>query len=129
MTLKRDEVSDDEVKMIARLCHEINRAYCTANGDHSQQDWLNAPDWQKESAIKGVEFIIDNPEAGPSASHDSWLKEKELTGWKYGPIKDVEKKEHPCFVPYNELPLMQQVKDYLFRAQVITCLQILEEDN
>ncbi|MCE2579581.1 hypothetical protein LDL36_13980 [Komagataeibacter sp. FNDCR1] len=103
---------------IAKICHEVNRAYCAALGDHSQPAWNDAPEWQRSSAIKGVEFTIANPDAPPSASHDSWLKEKRETGWKYGPVKDPERKEHPCFVPYDALPLEQKVKDYLFQAVV-----------
>lgn len=103
---------------IARVAHEINRAYCQALGDFSQQKWEDAPDWQKNSAINGVRFHIENPDAGPSHSHDEWLKEKTATGWKYGPVKDQEKKEHPCFVAYHMLPVEQKAKDYLFRAVV-----------
>jgi len=46
------------------------------------------------------------------------LKVKEADGWKYGPVKDAEKKEHPCFRPYNLLPRDQKAKDYIFRAIV-----------
>lgn len=103
---------------IARVCHEVNRGYCAALGDTSQVPWEEAPDWQRQSAIKGVEFNLANPDAPPSHSHDSWLAEKRATGWKYGPVKDAEKKEHPCFVPYEELPAEQKAKDYLFKATV-----------
>jgi len=87
------------VESIAKVCHEANRAYCQSIGDMSQPAWEDAPEWQRASAIKGVEFARDNPSAPPSASHDSWLEEKRATGWKFGPVKDPEKKEHPCFVP------------------------------
>jgi hypothetical protein len=103
---------------IARVAHEINRAYCEAIGDNSQPTWENAPDWQKQSAENGVHFHVHNPNAGPDHSHNEWLREKEATGWKYGPVKDAAKKEHPCFVPYNQLPVEQKAKDYLFRAVV-----------
>lgn len=67
-----------------------------------------------------MEFHIANLSAGikpkPSASHDSWLAEKRDGGWKFGPVKDAEKKEHPCFVSYEELPLDQRLKDYIFAA-------------
>ena len=46
------------------------------------------------------------------------LFEEQLEGWKYGPVKDAQKKEHPCFLPYAELPPEQKAKDYLFRAVV-----------
>lgn len=103
---------------IARVAHEINRAYCDSIGDHTQVVWENAPDWQKQSAIKGVEFIIGNPDAVPGDSHKSWLKEKEETGWKYGAYKDPDAKLHPCIVPFEELPKEQQIKDHLFVATV-----------
>lgn len=108
------------IAVAAELCHEANRAYCKAIGDDSQPCWGDAPDWQRASAIKGVEFHIANPDAGPSHSHDSWLEQKRAEGWKYGPVKDAEKKEHPCFVPYDELPPEQKAKDYIFGAIVKT---------
>ena len=40
-----------------------------------------------------------------------------------GPVKDPEKKEHPCFLPYDELPLSQRIKDYLFTAVVEAALK------
>jgi hypothetical protein len=107
-----------KIENIAKVCHEVNRAYCMAIGDNSQPSWENAPEWQKQSAIKGVDFHIVNPDAGPSASHEEWLKVKEADGWKYGPVKDPEKKEHPCYVPYEELPAEQKAKDFIFTAIV-----------
>jgi len=101
---------------IARVAHEANRAYCATIGDHSQGAWDDAPGWQRESAVKGVEFSLANPDAPPSASHESWLREKVATGWKFGPVKDSARKEHPCFVPYDELPIAQRRKDHLFQA-------------
>jgi len=52
--------------------------------------------------------------AVPSRSHENWLKEKAEAGWTYGAVKDVEKKRHPCFLPYEELPNEQKLKDFIF---------------
>ena len=114
------------IEGIAELCHEVNRAYCSALGDQSQLPWNDAPEWQRKSAITGVQFIIDNPDALPSASHDNWLAEKTRDGWRYGDVKDVEKKEHPCFVPYDALPVEQKAKDYLFGAVVRTASRLID---
>lgn len=103
---------------IAQVAHEINKAYCESIGDNSQPSWEDAPDWQKSSAINGVQFHLENEDAPPSASHDSWLKQKEEEGWKYGPVKNPDTKEHPCFVSYEELPTEQKSKDYLFKQVV-----------
>lgn len=105
-------------EQIARVCHEANRGYCQAIGDNSQAAWDDSPEWQRDSAVKGVEFNLANPDAPASASHDSWLAVKEADGWKYGPVKDAEKKEHPCYVPYDQLPKDQQRKDAVFKAVV-----------
>lgn len=107
---------------IARIAHEANRAYCNTIGDHSQWSWHVAPEWQQESAIAGVRFVRDNPDATPADSHKSWYAQKEREGWKYGPVKDPEKKEHPCMVPYGALPPEQRFKDWLFLSVVRTCL-------
>ena len=115
------------VEQIAKACHEVNRAYCQSMGDYSQAAWDDAPDWQKSSAINGVNFHINNPGAGPDHSHIEWMKEKEATGWKYGPVKDVEKKEHPCFVPYEQLPESQKSKDYIFRG-IVHVLANMEDE-
>ena len=103
-----------DIQQIAKVCHEANRAYCETLEDFSQPPWGEAPEWQRSSAINGVHFHLKNPNAKPSHSHDEWLKEKERTGWKYGPVKDAAKKEHPCFVPYEDLPSEQKAKDALF---------------
>lgn len=103
---------------IARVAHEINRAYCRALGDHSQVVWEEAPEWQRTSVINGVAFHRSHPGAGPDASHNSWLAEKTVQGWVYGPVKDAEKKEHPCYLPHPQLPVEQRAKDYIFCAVV-----------
>jgi hypothetical protein len=106
------------VILIAQVAHEVNRAYCLSIGDNSQPTWDEAPDWQKNSAVNGVTFHLENPDADPAASHANWLKEKEADGWKYGAEKNVEAKEHPCFMPYDQLPQEQRAKDFLFRQVV-----------
>ncbi|MFH2219092.1 MAG: RyR domain-containing protein [Pseudomonadota bacterium] len=46
------------------------------------------------------------------------MDQKVRDGWKYGPVKDPDKKEHPCCVPFAELPVEQQAKDFIFRAVI-----------
>jgi hypothetical protein len=83
-----------------------------------QPNWDEAADWQRSSAINGVNGVL----AGntPEQSHESWLAEKAANGWKYGSVKDAEKKEHPCCVPYAKLPPEQRAKDNVFVGVVKT---------
>lgn len=103
---------------IAMLCHAMNAAYCQSLGDDSQLPWDDTPETHKQSLIAGVEMHLANPNATPEQSHQSWYAQKEAEGWVYGEFKDLEKKEHPCFLPYEDLPTEQKAKDYLFRATV-----------
>ncbi len=106
---------------IAKIAYEANRAYCQTIGDDSFSDWENAPEWQKETNLKGVTGILDGSITGPEKSHESWLEEKRRTGWHYGPVKNAVKKEHPCFVDYRFLPAEQRIKDDIFFAIVKAC--------
>lgn len=121
-------MTDIQIENTARTAHEVNRAYCIALGDNSQPSWEEAPDWQKDSARNGVKFHSKEPRT-PEESHESWLKQKEAEGWKYGPVKDADKKEHPCFLPYHRLPEEQKVKDYLFKAVIESMLNNIRDER
>jgi hypothetical protein len=105
---------------IAQFTHEMNKAWCECNGDFSQTSWTKAPEWQRSSAIAGVSFRLRNPNAPPSAMHDSWMDQKITDGWVFGEVKDADKKTHPCMVPFDQLPAEQQFKDKLFSLIVDT---------
>lgn len=113
------------IEAIARIAHEVNRAYCKVLGDESQAEWEKAPQWQRESVIAGVQAHIANPSMTPQQSHEEWLKHKEKEGWVYGPVKNPEKKEHPCFCPYDELPREQRAKDGIFSAVIAEVRRLL----
>jgi len=113
-----------KVEEIASIVHNLNRDYCKSIGDSSQLYWDEAPEWQKESAIEGVKDIIDNRTLTFEDQHKSWMDWKIAKGWKYGPVKDPDKKEHPCMVSYDELPFKDRLKDELFRNTVMTLLKL-----
>lgn len=106
------------VEDIARICHEANRAYCITIGDDSQVSWEDAAEWQRESAIEGVKFVMSNPVTGQTdparMQHDNWMEDKLKDGWRYGVVKDADAKTHPCLLPYDSLPDNQKWKDWLF---------------
>lgn len=108
------------VSFVAALCHEANRLFCNSIGDYSQKPWEDAEQWQRDSAIKGVQYRLANPDAPESAQHDAWMADKLESGWVYGEVKDAEKKTHPCLVKYDALPEEQRFKDALFVKMVET---------
>lgn len=101
---------------LAAIAHEANRHYCLSIGDTSQPTWDDAPQWQKDSAVAGIEGAL----AGntPEQQHQSWCDAKVADGWTYGEVKDPDAKTHPCLVPYAQLPEEQQRKDHLYGAIV-----------
>ncbi len=101
------------IEEIARTCHEVNRGLCESQGDDSQKRWEEAPEWQRVSAVNGVKSVQAGNDL-PGESHRSWMDEKRCNGWVYGEVKDEDAKTHPCFVPFEDLPLEQQLKDHLF---------------
>lgn len=116
--------TQQEIEKAAEAAHENNRRYCESIGDTSQLPWADAPEWQRQSAINGVEFAIANDFPSPEAMHENWLKAKVADGWTYGETKDPIRRIHPCMRPYAELPDEQRVKDHLFRSAVMLSLGV-----
>ena len=48
------------------------------------------------SLLELTELIAENV-------HEVWADGRVKEGWKYGEVKDSNKKETPCLVPYNQL--------------------------
>ena len=110
---------------IARTAYNVNAAYCWSIGDHSFGPWEDAPEWQKNSCRLGVDFYLGNPKATPADAHKVWLAAKEVEGWQYGTSKNETLRQHPCMVPFHELPREQVVKDFLFKAVVDSLRHLL----
>lgn len=105
-------------EQIAKIAHEVNRAYCASLSDTSVPAWADATDAHRASLLAGVNMHLANPDATPEQAHESWLQAKLVDGWTYGETKDAEKKVHPCIKDYAALPAEQRAKDYLFRGVV-----------
>ena len=55
-------------------------------------------------------------------THENWSRMRMAEGWRYGPGRDDEKKEHPGLVPYEALP--ESEKDY-DRATAMNALKLI----
>ena len=118
---KNDDM-ERRIEACARAAHEVNRAYCKAIDDDAQLPWEEAPEWQRQSAIKGALAAVMDAGTGDGTTaretHERWMAEKVKEGWTRGPVKDPEKKTHPCIMQYDHLPPEQRAKDTIFLAVV-----------
>ena len=69
----------------------------------------------RESLTSLVESLAENV-------HDTWAKGRLDEGWTYGFVRDDAKKQHPCLVPYVELPESEKAYD---RATAISTLKFI----
>jgi hypothetical protein len=116
------------INQIAGIAHELNRIYCIQLGDMSHPPWATAPKWQSESAIGGVQDIIDGKTRTFEDQHNAWMKWKTDDGWVYGEKKDPEAKTHPCIMAYDDLPETDRIKDELYRNTVMALLPLLVKE-
>ena len=70
---------------------------------------------QFDSLKQGVQFALENPDMTSEENHHNWMKMKLSQGWKYGKVKDLEKKIHPDLVPFDDLPEIEKKKDLMDR--------------
>lgn len=63
------------------------------------------------SEIALDERILQLAELLAKNAHEVWAAERIAQGWKYGPTRKDDTKEHPCLIPYEELPESEKVYD------------------
>lgn len=104
-------------EQIARVCHEAIRAVQVANHEEPSPHWPAAPNSQQNSCLAGVELALAG--ADPETLFKGWADRRRGLGWKYGPVRDEQRRTHPNLVDdWAELPPEQRVKDRLFCAIV-----------
>jgi RyR domain-containing protein len=67
--------------------------------------------------------ICDLTERLAENAHDIWATQRMAEGWRFGSKRDDARKEHPCLVPYPELP--ESEKEYDRKAAMETLKAIL----
>lgn len=55
--------------------------------------------------------LLDLSEEIARNVHDVWAKNRISEGWTWGPVRDDEKRQTPCLVPYEELPEEEKAYD------------------
>lgn len=102
----------DDIK-IAKMCHEINKLYNKLMGCDTLS-WEDLDEKTKDGIMVSVNRVIDNPDITPSEIHDIWVKSKIKQGWKYGDVLCYTNKTHPCLIDYDELSILDKIKDEMF---------------
>jgi hypothetical protein len=69
-----------------------------------------------EKLLRLTELLAKN-------THDVWARRRMDEGWKYGAKRDDANKEHPCLVPYENLP--ESEKEYDRRTSTETLKVVL----
>ena len=77
--------------------------------------------WQDRDEAFKMQFVkvvdkqcSDDKFENAEAAHNSWWREYERMGWKYGKERNTEKKTHPDMIPFNDLPKSERDKDEIF---------------
>lgn len=51
--------------------------------------------------------------------HDAWARQRISDGWSFGPRRDDGRKQHPCLVPYQDLPDSEKEYDRVAARETI----------
>lgn len=95
-------------EFMARVSHQCWVSYQMAAGQSFNAE---PTETQLKSHMDGARFFLKKPDATSKENHDNWMKFRLADGWKFGPVKDEGKKEHPDLVAYEALPEIERAKD------------------
>ncbi len=71
-----------------------------------------------EELLDLVELLAEN-------THDNWAEGRFAEGWTYGPVRNDELKQHPCLIPYNELPDSEKEYDRVTSMETLKAIRKL----
>ncbi|HEY1263513.1 MAG TPA: RyR domain-containing protein [Terriglobales bacterium] len=77
------------------------------------------------SRVKLSADIVELTEALARNAHEVWSRERISQGWRYGPERNDGRKEHPCLVPYEQLPEPEKVYDRQAAMETLKAIQAL----
>jgi hypothetical protein len=75
------------------------------------------------SKVQLNDEILELTERLAENAHEVWGQRRMADGWRYGPLRDEAKKEHPSLVPYKDLP--EEEKEY-DRSAALETLKVLQ---
>lgn len=63
------------------------------------------------ASVELPQELLDLSEEIARNVHDVWSKNRIAEGWTWGPVRNDEKRQTPCLVPYEELPEEEKAYD------------------
>ena len=69
------------------------------------------PKPENTDAIQLSAELNDLVEAMAKNVHEVWAQSRMEQGWTYGPERNDQLKQHPCLVPYEQLPEVEKAYD------------------
>jgi hypothetical protein len=144
-------LNDEIVEKIAQAIHShyLEQAACEGNQARESRDWRDLPERLQNSnrdAAKDIfrklrqcdlrvqfadphdevdmSFDEETIEALAAEEHARWTMELLRKGWRYGRTKSDETRQHPCLVPYAELPDADRQYDMMMARTIPEYLRI-----
>jgi ryanodine receptor 2 len=65
--------------------------------------------------LKLTECLAEN-------THDHWARQRLADGWTHGPKRDDPSKQHPCLVPYADLPESEKQYDRITAMETLKAI-------
>src|SRR4051812_48275708 len=69
--------------------------------------------------------IIELTEQLARNTHENWSRQRLAEGWRYGPVRDDARKEHPSLVPYEELSESEKQYDRTTALETLKAIMSL----
>lgn len=113
---------------LGRLMHALRREIALIYGGNVPPAWEDeaCTDAMKASSERGALAMLVNPDMTARDEHQRWYNERWEQGWRYGPVRDNERKLHPSMRDFDELPLGERLKDLARIAMAEELRQLID---
>ena len=72
---------------------------------------LYVPQPLDTASVELPQELLDLSEEIAKNVHEVWAQNRIAEGWSWGPVRDDEKRQTPCLVPYEDLPEGEKAYD------------------